>query len=306
MKLAQLGPLIREGSAKNIYRVDATDIAFRFTDDFSVFDVGKTGYQIPGKAQAVCACAVKSFNIARQIGVPTHFVEQLDHITVRVKEAQVITNRALTITDENYVVPAEWIYRLCVAGSIDRDFRSGKKRPSDYGLPADKIPEVGAPFPYPVHHFTTKFEDFDREVTNEEVCAIAGISVQDQGHYWSMIDRLTGAMALVLARAGYALLDGKMECLMGPGRVKLIGDVFGTPDEDRFVPLNELRRGIIEHHSKEYIRQILIQQGYYDKLMEARKKNQPDPPIPPLSEKIISEISWRYKSAAEAYAQVRL
>ena len=311
MKKEKLGPLIREGSAKDLHQLTRSanpgeDIAFRFTDWFSVFDVGRADYPIPGKGQAVCACAVKSFRIAEKIGVPTNFVEQLDDITIRVKRAQVITHRKLTLQDENYVVPAEFIYRLRVAGSIHRDFNSGKKKPENYGLPPGASPPIGTPFPYPIHHFTTKFEDVDRDITNEDVCALAGITTRDQEHYWSMIDRLTGAMALELANTGYVLVDGKMECLMGPGRTVMIGDVFGTQDEDRFCPRFPLDQGRAEHYSKECIRQLLIEMGYYEKLVAARNAGAEDLPIPRLPEEQIAEVSRRYKIIAHAYAGLKL
>lgn len=304
MKLVDL-QFVRVGSAKDIYRVSKTDIAFRFTDWFSVFDVGRASYPIPGKAQAMCACAVKSFQIAKKVGIPTAFVEQMDPVTVRVKEAQIIADRPLRLQDDNYIVPAEFIYRLRVAGSFDRDFRSGERKPEDYGLPAGIIPEVGTPFPYPIRHLTTKFEDFDRNLTNEEMCALCGITPKDYEQYWAMIDRLIGACSLEMAWAGYTLLDGKIEPIMGPGRNKLIGDVFCTPDEDRPVPIAKLRRGVVEHHSKEFIRQELIAMGYYAQLKKARSEGKEDPPIPKLPEATIAEISRRYKAVAEAYAGVR-
>jgi len=173
------GSFIRHGSAKNIYRVDDNSIAFRFTDHFSVFDIGRMPDEIPGKAAAVCACAVKSFRVAEEIGVPTHFLEQLDPLTVRVREAQIITDCDLTESDTSYVVPIEWIYRLRVAGSIDRDFRSKKKKPTDYGFPSDDPPAVGTPFPWPVHMSTTKFEVTDREIDEEEAGRMAGLSRKD-------------------------------------------------------------------------------------------------------------------------------
>lgn len=306
MKLKRLGSLIKHGSAKDIYRVSKEDIAFRFTDHFSVFDVGRARQTIPGKGAAVCACAVKSFHIAEAIGVPTHFVEQMDEVTIRVKEARIIVDRNLTTLDKNYVVPAKLIYRLRVAGSILRDFKADKKKPENYGLPAGIIPTEGTPFPYPIHHCTTKFEDFDRDLTNAGVCELAGITLDDQNQYWSMIDRLTGAMALELASAGFALLDGKMEVLMGHGRIKLVGDVFGTPDEDRFVPLAKLRGGVVEHYSKEFIRQYLIGIGYKERLDKARAAEKNDPPIPRLPDNILAEVVQRYKIVAEAYARVKL
>jgi phosphoribosylaminoimidazole-succinocarboxamide synthase len=305
MELAKL-PFIRAGSAKDIYRVDKSDIAFRFTDYFSVFDVGRASYAIPGKALAMCACAVKSFRIAEEIEIPTHFVEQLDPVTIRVKEVQVIADRKLTTQDENYLVPAEFIYRLRVAGSFDRDFHSGKRKPEDYGLPAGVIPAVGTRFPYPVRHITTKLERVDRNLTEEEVCELAGITIEDQDQYWTMINRLIEGCSLEMARCGYTILDGKVEPLMGPGRRKMIGDVFCTPDEDRLVPTKKFHQGIIEHHSKEFIRQVLIDMGYHDQLKIARDKNKEWPPIPKLPEETIEEISRRYKAVAEAYAGVKI
>src|SRR3989344_4614374 len=129
--------LIHRGSVKEKYRVEPGKLAFVFSDRFSAFDIGPHPQTIPGKAEAVCACAVRSFKIARQVGVPTHFIEQIDDVTILVKEAQVITDRPLSTQDTNYVVPVEWISRFRVAGSIDRDFREGRKMPTDYGFPTD-------------------------------------------------------------------------------------------------------------------------------------------------------------------------
>jgi len=291
--------LERRGSSKDIYRIDDESIGFKFTNRYSVFDVGVAPDEILGKAEAVCACAVKSFKIAEAIGIPTHFLEQISSTMIRVRRANIITGRFLTWKDENYVVPDEFIYRLKVAGSIDRDFRAGKKKPEDYGLPAGRIPKIGTSFPYPVHMFTTKFEKLDREISEKEACKISGITLRDMHEYWSMIDRLTSAIALELEKSGFNLVDGKMECLMGKGRQKMIGDVFGTPDEDRFCIIEN---GHVEHFSKEFIRQIHIRSGYFEKLKECRRKRQSDIPIPKLTRDQITEASKRYMAIAGAYA----
>lgn len=294
---------IRPGSSKDIYRVDEKSIAFRFNDYFSVFDVGRAEDTILDKGRAICACAVKSFEIAKALGIPTCFIEQLDDTTIRVKEAQVITDRPLTILDENYVVPAEWIDREKVAGSIHRDFKDGTKKPEDYGLPAGIVPEAGTQFPVPVEHTTTKFENVDRDISIKEVCRLAGITVKDCDEFWSIIHRLNGAIDIELHRAGFIRLDGKKECIIGPGRIKMIGDVCGTPDEDRPA---KIEYGKIIHYSKEYLREIFIDMGYYKKVKAARNQELPVPPIPRLSEEQIEEVSRRYKLVAEKYAGVKI
>ncbi len=298
--------LIKKGSAKNILYIDDSTIGFRALNTFSVFDVGRAEDEIPGKAQAITACAVKSFQIAEKIGVPTHFVEQIDNFTIRVKKAKIITNRYIAGDEGNYVVPVEFIYRLFVAGSIDRAFREGTKNPEDYGLLAGKIPAVGTPFPNVVHHPTTKFEDIDRDLTNDELCLMAGITMKDLAEFWSIVDHVIGAVRLEMANAGFALLDGKLEMIMTKNRQKEIADVFCTPDEDRPVPLADLNKGNVIHYSKEFLRQTFIEMGYFTKLKEARNNRQPDPPIPRLPKDVIEEVSRRYIAVAEAYSGTKI
>lgn len=76
--------------------------------------------------------------------------------------------------------------------------------------------------------------------------------------------------------------------------------------KDRPVPLDKLEKGIVEHHSKEYIRQLHIESGYKKLLDEARDQNKAIPPIPKLSEEELSEVSHRYAAVAEAYAGVKI
>lgn len=295
---------LRSGSSKEIYRVDDKTLAFGLTDFFSVFDVGRSADVIPGKGAAICKTAVAAFKVAQKIGVPTHFVEQIDDTTIRVREAQIITGRPISLQEENYVVPAEWIYRLRNAGSIDRDFRSGKKRPEDYGLLAGVIPKIGKPFPYPIHMLTTKFEQFDRDLSEAELCNTGGVTVKDIREYWSMVDRLTGAIALQAHRAGFVILDGKLELGMGIGRQKMVLDVFATQDEDR--PAKITPDGKTVHHSKEYLRQYYIELGYKKALDEARKAGLADPPMPRLPEAVIFEVKSLYEEYADAFANAAL
>jgi phosphoribosylaminoimidazole-succinocarboxamide synthase len=153
---------------------------------------------------------------------------------------------------------------------------------------------------------TTKFEKFDRELTEDNALHISGLVPRDGPQYWSMIDRLSGAIGLAMAESGFGLLDGKMECIMGTKRQKMIGDVFGTPDEDRPCLAAELEEGDVIHYSKEYIRQLLIKVGYCQQLQDARKTGQPDPPIPQLRPEEIEEVSNRYIVFAQSYACKRL
>ncbi|MDD5489324.1 MAG: phosphoribosylaminoimidazolesuccinocarboxamide synthase [Candidatus Moranbacteria bacterium] len=294
--------LVSEGSSKNKYRDDDQSLIFHFLKRWSAFDVGPHPDEIPGKGVAICSCAVKSALVAQKLGVPTCFIERIADDAIRVHEAQVIVNRNPTLKDENYVLPAELIDRYRSAGSFDRDFRSGAKKPEDYGLPAGIIPAVGTPFPFPVEFITTKFEPTDRPISAEEACLISGIHKKDLEAFWRMIHRLKGALHYIAWLGGYYILDGKCEGIVGPGRRLMLGDVVLTPDEDRPVPANLLDQGVIEHYSKEFQRERLIKIGYYDAVKAARKEGLPDPPYPTLPDDFIAEAARRYNAFAAAYA----
>lgn len=302
--LVSLPPPFYDGSVKSLHDMGDDTLAFRWGDTWSAFDVGKHHQIIHGKGRAICATAVKSFEIAAAIGVPTHFIKQLDEVTISVRKLDVITDRSLKKTEDNYVVPAEWIFRFAVAGSIDRAFRNGSKDPTDYGFTTIVPPDVGTPFPWPVHMFTTKFEKTDREIDEAEARRLAGLSIKDVEQYWAMIDYLNGAINLVMRKAGFARLDGKIECGMGPNREKMIADVFATGDEDRPVPLGDLKQGRVVHYSKEALRQKLIEMGYFAELEAAREAGEEDPPYPNMDQRFMDEIARRYRRFADAYTGV--
>src|SRR6185436_15399611 len=94
--------------------------------------------------------------------------------------------------------------------------------------------------------------------------------------------------------------DGKIECGIGPDGGKMLLDVFGTPDEDRPVRLGP--EGGVNHFGKEYLRQILIQMGYFDDLKRARRETGQDLPYPVLPPDVIQEASTRYLVFADAYS----
>lgn len=298
---------LKEGSSKDIYRVDKTSLAFRFTKRFSVFDVGACPQEIPGKDVAICKAAVKSFEIAQAIGVPTHFMEQLDEVTIRVREVQIIGGRPLTFQDTDCLTPAEWITRSVVAGSLLEKFKSGKAKPTAYGFITDDVPAEGTPLPWTVKHRTTKLEKIDRDLTHEEALALCGLTLQDEEQIWDMIVRLDGAIALAWYQAGYICFDGKKEvAVFGQNRQKIIVDTCGTQDEDRPVKRADLLNNDVQHYGKEAIRQYFKKTGFYAAVQSARKENRPDPEYPLIPEEVMADFSRRYTTFANDYSAVQI
>lgn len=299
--------LIYTGSGRDVWRVSPGVLDFKFKKTFSVFDVGVHHQEIPGKDKALCVCTVRSFEIALLLGVETHFICQVDEGTIRVKEFQVLEPSQTTYETTGHILPLEFIDGSHVAGSLGRDFRSGKKRPADFGFETDDPPPPdGTPLVWPEQRITTKREDYDRPLTPAEAMELARITEEELGRIWRVIHRFNGGLSLVAAMAGFIRFDGKKEVGLGPRRRPVILDTAGTPDEDRFVPTWALREGRIVHYSKEMIREIFIENGYYERLMDAREGGREDPPYPDLTGAMIAVISRRYQQFAEAYCSVNL
>ena len=77
----------RVGSTRIIEAVERGVIALGYTNAWSAFDRGASPQLIPGIGAARCACAVRSFNIADSIGIPNHYIEQVDPYTIHVRDA---------------------------------------------------------------------------------------------------------------------------------------------------------------------------------------------------------------------------
>jgi phosphoribosylaminoimidazole-succinocarboxamide synthase len=294
--------MIRRGSAKDILRDGGEGVLFKFRNTFSAFDVGACPQEIPGKGKAVCSAAVTSFRIAEMIGIPTCFIEEVDNTTIRVQELAVISDRPLNGEDAGCIVPAEWISRFRVSGSLLRGFEDGTRKPTDYGFLTNDVPLEGTLLPVPIHQWTTKWESEDRELSDEDALALCGLTIRSAASFWRMIDTLNGAINLAFHKAGYVRLDDKVEVGLGPQRQLLIADVFGTQDEDRPASLVALGGGIVKHHGKEYVRQELIEMGYFAEVKTARASGAQIPPYPELPESVIKEASHRYRLFAEHYS----
>lgn len=291
------------GSVKNVFRRKKGTLDFEHTDFFSVFDIGRHPQAIPDKGIALCKCAVQSFKIAKALGIRTHFVEQIDERTIRVLEF-LVPDKNLTPEDRNYVIPIEWIDRQRVAGSIERAFKKGTKKPTDYGFATDDPPALGTPFPYPVHDLTTKREAVDREIGKKEACEIAGLTDLDVEYIWRQTDKLNGGFNLAAHIANFLRPDGKKEWAFDQDRQIVLADSAGTMDEDRYWPIAEFKNGNVVNYSKEYIRQLFVDNGFFAEVQAARDAGKALPPYPDLTEDEIEECSRRYTEFADSYSRV--
>ena len=91
----------------------------------------------------------------------------------------------------------------------------------------------------------------------------------------------------------------KKEFALGPGRVPVLVDSFGTLDEDRWWDLDAYDGGEIVQLSKEFVRQHYIETGHQESLRLARDAGEEDPPIPALPQSVIDDTAALYASMFE-------
>ena len=83
---------------------------------------------------------------------------------------------------------------------------------------------------------------------------------------------------------------------MGPGRVPVLVDSFGTLDEDRWWDADEYANGNIVQLSKEFVRQHYVRTGHQEALRLARESDSTEPPIPALPSEVIADTAALYAS----------
>ena len=124
------------------------------------------------------------------------------------------------------------------------------------------------------------------------VCARACVCVD------ACIDVCMGACMYVCVYSCISV-DGKKEFALGPGRVPVLVDSFGTLDEDRWWDAEEYAKGNIVQLSKEFVRQHYVRTGHQEELRLARDSGATDPPIPALPDEVINETAALYASMYE-------
>jgi phosphoribosylaminoimidazole-succinocarboxamide synthase len=285
---------LRRGKVKEVFEVSPTELEFRFTDDISVFDKHIPS-EIPHKGETLNRTAGHWFELCGRLGIPHHYLSRSSPTSMRVKRVQVVPKpKTLGPHPKNYLVPLEFIVRYYVAGSLWDRVKAGSVGPAALGFPAGKAVAKGDQLPEPHFEMTTKLEPIDRLLTAAEARELAQLDAKQVEEVKEMILKIDAAMEEEIAPRGLLHVDGKKEFGVNDSGKLMVVDTFGTADEDRFWDRAAFERGRQVEFSKEFVRQHYRSTGYYDQLVVAREKNQPEPPIPPLPPLLIDEVSRLY------------
>ena len=286
--------LVRTGKVKEVYEVDDQTLEFVFTDNISVFDKVIPS-QIPSKGETLCRSAAFWFQVLRKHGIKTHFTELVPPNRMRVKRVEIISDYSrINGSTTNYLIPLEIISRHYVAGSLWDRIRAGEIKGEQLGFDAGHKVKYGEELPRTFYEVTTKLEPVDRPLSKEEALQISGLSEKEWANLFVTVAKIDEIIAEEVGERMLIHVDGKKEFAFDDHRELMLVDTFGTADEDRWWDDDAYAKGEFIELSKEAVRQIYRNSGYYDTLTKARKAGKPEPDIPALSPSEVKKVSELY------------
>ena len=285
---------IMTGKVKEVYAIDDDTLEFAYTDHISVFDKIIPS-MIPHKGETLCRTAKYWFNILSKEGINNHYISEPSKDRMDVKRVQIIRDYSkINNTTTNYLIPLEVICRYYAAGSLLDRLKNGKVKPEDLGFEPGHEVKRGEKLPRPFVECTTKLEEHDENLTDEEAKKMAGLTEEEYQNIVATVLRIDEIMAKECAKRNLIHCDGKKEFAFDKDRKLMVIDTFGTLDEDRWWDAEEYAKGNIVELSKEFVRQYYRETGYHKALYDAREKGLPEPDIPTLPQDIIDRVSKLY------------
>jgi phosphoribosylaminoimidazole-succinocarboxamide synthase len=286
---------------------------FHFSDRYSVFDWGEMPDTIPDRGKALCAIGAFFFERMAEKGIPTHYLGVGEGVSLRehpgpprrmtVRLLRVIRPdrgergydyRIFTTLSGNYLIPLEVIFRFALpaGSSVFRRIAQGELSPHALGV---QSPVEGMRLTTPFLDFSTKLEDGDRYLTEEQALKLSGLKEKEFQELKGITLKVSHLIADTFAPMGIEVEDGKIEFGITPERELIVVDVAGTPDECRLsfegVPL-----------SKELLRLYYRRSPWYRKVEEEKRKGgnwrSRVPSPPPLPEEWREVVSLLYRSLA--------
>jgi phosphoribosylaminoimidazole-succinocarboxamide synthase len=286
--------LYRVGKVKKVFEVDDSTFEFHFTNNISVFDkIIPT--EIPHKGEVLCRTSAYWFKLLEQHGIRSDFIKLTGKDRMLVKRVNVIPDYSkLNNKTTNYLIPLEFICRHYNAGSLNDRVKEGKITVEQLGFPKGHQLKYGEKLPRPFFEATTKLEETDRNLTDEEAKRISGLTDREYQEVFDTIAKIDALIAERAKKAGLIHVDGKKEFAYDENRRLMIVDTFGTLDEDRWWDLAEYEKGNCVELSKEMVRQHYRETGYHEALYGARKSGAPEPDIPALPDDVRDRVSKLY------------
>ena len=293
--------MLYKGKVKEVWSTDDPDIIeFRYTDQISVFDQIIPSL-VPRKGESLNRTSCHWFKLVEEAGIcETHIIEMNAPDRVLARRFEVIREPGAIPRDmENVFVPLEVICRHYLAGGGWRRYDRGDVGPEEFGFEPGTVLHEGVKLPSPYLEVSTKFEKFDRLLDREEALEISNLTDEEFDNILDIVVKIDEIIHSEASKRGLIHVDGKKEFALGPGRVPVLVDSFGTLDEDRWWASDDYENGNIVSLSKEFVREYYLSTGHYEQLYEAREAGSEEPPIPALPGKIIDQTADLYAGMFE-------
>jgi len=277
-------PLFQHGKVRDVYDL-VSELLLVSTDRISAFDfILPSG--VPQKGSVLNRMSAFWFRKTSHI-IPNHMilsledVDALEQLVVRLELDQplptYLVNRSM-VAKKASRVPVECVVRGYLSGSAWAEYQksgtvSGKPMPA--GLrESEKLPE-------PLFTPTTKLEEHDRTLTEEDVVAL---ELEETMPKVEEASRALYAFAADYARErGIILADTKFEFGWVDEKLTLIDEAL-TPDSSRFWSVEDYAVGRPQpSYDKQPVRDWLANSGWNGKA-----------PVPPLPGEVIAATTERY------------
>ena len=296
-----MGEMIYHGKVKQVWSTDDSEvIEFRYTDQISVFDQVIPSL-IPRKGESLNRTSCHWFKLVEEAGIcDTHIIEMNAPDRVLARRFEVIREPGAIPRDmENVFVPLEVICRHYLAGGGWRRYKRGDVGSEEFGFEPGVDLKEGVKLPKPYLEVSTKFEKFDRLLDRKEALEISNITDEEFDSILGIVIKIDEIIEREAAKNGLIHVDGKKEFALGPNRVPVLVDSFGTLDEDRWWAADDYANGTIVSLSKEFVREHYLGTGHHTELYAAREAGTDEPPIPALPAEIIEKTSKLYAEMFE-------
>lgn len=254
---------------------------FHFSDRYSVFDWGEMPEKIDQKGEALAIMGAFTFEKMEERGIETHYLGMERNGEVKkLKDLKEPSNRMhfrLVNVLEPEFVDGEYDYSIFQNSSVNNflipleiifrnripEGSSARRRysPTDIGLDIDDWPAKAVSLEDPIFEASTKLEEQDRYIDDEEAEEISGVSLDK---IYKIARETNQIITKRAEEVGMTHEDGKIELLYMDGKI-VVGDVAGTFDENRFTV-----DGM--HVSKEVLRQAYKdeQSEWYEEIKKAK------------------------------------
>ena len=196
------GKILYEGKAKTIYEGDNDrELIMKFRNTATAFN-GEKREELDGKGVLNCTISGIIFRELEKIGIPTHMIEQIDDVTVRVKKVQ--------------IVPLEVIVRNVAAGSFSKRFG---------------VPE-GSELKSTVLEFCYKDDALGDPMINDSQIYALGLATKEEiAAIADYTTKINAFMQKFFLEAGLKLIDFKIEFGRCDGKIVLADEI--SPDSCR-------------------------------------------------------------------------